>query len=66
MKMGIFQIKIFQKITLVQFMMYSFIELVSLPKSFHGPLDNEKTLQLALLPCYGSLFKQADNTVAVQ
>ena len=41
MKMNIFQIKIFNEITLLLFMIYSFIKfkvLVSLPKSFHGPL----------------------------
>ena len=41
MKMNIFQIKIFYEITLILFMFYSFIKfkvLVSLPKSFHGPL----------------------------
>ena len=41
MKMNIFQIKIFYEITLLLFMIYSFIKfkvLVSLPKSFHGPL----------------------------
>ena len=41
MKMNIFQIKIFNEITLLLFMIDSFIKfkvLVSLPKSFHGPL----------------------------
>ena len=41
MKMNIFQIKLFNEITLLLFMIYSFIKykvLVSLPKSFHGPL----------------------------
>ena len=41
MKMNYFQIKIFNEITLLLFMIYSFIKfkvLVSLPKSFHGPL----------------------------
>ena len=41
MKMNIFQIKIFNEITLLLFMIYSFIKfkvLVSLPNSFHGPL----------------------------
>ena len=40
MKINIFQIKIFNGITLLLFMIYSFIKfkvLVSLPKSFHGP-----------------------------
>ena len=41
MKMNIFQVKLFNEITLLLFMIYSFIKfkiLVSLPKSFHGPL----------------------------
>ena len=41
MKMNIFQIKIFDEITLLLFMIYSFIKfkvLVSLPKSFYGLL----------------------------
>ena len=41
MKMNIFHIKIFHEITLLLFMIYSFIKfqvLISLPKSFHGPL----------------------------
>ena len=41
MKMNIFQVKIFNEITLLLFMIYSFIKfkvLVSLPKSFHGSL----------------------------
>ena len=41
MKMNIFQIKIFNEITLLLFMIYSFNKfkvLVSLPKHFHGPL----------------------------
>ena len=41
MKINIFQIKIFNEITLLLFMIYSFIKfkvLVSLPKSSHGPL----------------------------
>ena len=41
MKMNIFQRKIFNEITLLLFMICSFIKfkvLVSLPKSFHGPL----------------------------
>ena len=39
--MNIFQIKIFNEIALLLFMIYSFIKfkvLVSLPKSIHGPL----------------------------
>ena len=47
MKMNIFQIKIFCEITLLLFIIiYSFIKfkvLVSLPKSFHGPLSYETT-----------------------
>ena len=41
MKMNIFQKKIFNEITLLVFIIYSFIKfkvLVSLPKSFHDPL----------------------------
>ena len=41
MKMNIFQRKIFNEITLLLFMFYSFMKfkvLVSFPKSFHGPL----------------------------
>ena len=51
---------------------YSFIKFevsVSLPKSFHGPLDYENVLQLANWPCYWSQFnwvKQNDNTASVQ
>ena len=48
--MNIFQIEIFEKITLFLFIIYSFTELkvlVSLPKSFHGPLANDNELQLA-------------------
>ena len=50
MKMNIFQIKIFNAITILLFIIYSFIKfkvLVSLPKSFHGPLGCENALQLA-------------------
>ena len=42
MKINIFQIKIFNEITLLLFMIYSFIKfkvLVSLPKTFYGPLS---------------------------
>ena len=49
-KMNIFPMKIFNVITLLLFIIYSFIKfkvLVSLPKSFHGPLDHENVLQLA-------------------
>ena len=41
----------------------------SLPKSFHGPHDNENALQSAHWPYYWSHFnsvKQADNVVGVQ
>ena len=41
MKMNIFHRKVFNEITPLLFMIYSFIKfkvLVSLPKSFHGPL----------------------------
>ena len=68
----IFQMKIFNEITLFLFKIYSFIKfkvLVSLPKSFHGPLGCENVLQLANWPCYWSQFnwvKQADNTASVQ
>ena len=50
MKINIFQMKIFNEITLLLFIIYSFIKfkvLVSLPKSFHGPLGYENVLQLA-------------------
>ena len=49
-KMNIFQMKIFNEITLLLFIFYSFIkfkELVSLPKSFYGPLGSDNALQLA-------------------
>ena len=49
-KMNIFQIKLLNEITLLLFLIYSFIKfevLVSLPKSFHGLLDYENVLQLA-------------------
>ena len=49
-KMNIFQMKIFNAITLLLFIIYSFIKfkvLISLPKSFHGPLVCDKALQLA-------------------
>ena len=48
-KMNIFQMKIFDKIILLLFIIYSFIKfkvLVSLPKSFHGPLGFKNVLQL--------------------
>ena len=48
--MNIFQMKIFQKIILYLFKIYSYIELnvlVTLPKNFHGQLNNDNTLQLA-------------------
>ena len=49
-KMTIFQMKIFNEITLLLFIINSFIKfkvLVSLPKNFHGPLGYENVLQLA-------------------
>ena len=48
-KMNIFQIKILNEITLLLFIIYSFIKfkvLVNLPKSFHGLLGWENALQL--------------------
>ena len=48
-KMNIFQMKIFDKIILLLFIIYSFIKfkvLVSFPKSFHGPLGYKNVLQL--------------------
>ena len=50
MKMNIFQMKIFNEITLFLFIIHSFIRfkvLVSFPKSFHGPLAHENALLLA-------------------
>ena len=49
-KRNIFQMKIFDKITLHPLTIYSFIKLkvlLSLPKSFHGPLGFVNALQLA-------------------
>ena len=49
-RINIFQIKIFNEITLFLFIIYSFIKfegLFSLPKSFHGPFGSENLLQLA-------------------
>ena len=49
-KMNIFQINIFNEITLLLFIIFSFIKfkvLVNLHKSFHGPLGCENALQLA-------------------
>ena len=49
-KMNIFQMKIYNKITLLLFIIYSFIKfkvLVSLPKSFNGPFVCDNVLQLA-------------------
>ena len=49
-KINIFQMKIFNEITLFLFIIYSFIKfkvLVCLPKSLHGPLGCENVLQLA-------------------
>ena len=71
-KMNIFQMKTFNDITLLLFIISSFITfkvLVSLPKSFHGPLSYENVLQLANWSCYWSQFnwvKQTDNTASVQ
>ena len=58
-KINIFQIKLLNEITLRLFIIYSFIKFevsVSLPKSFHDPLDYENVLQLADWPCYWSQF----------
>ena len=47
-KMNIFQMKIFNEITLLLLIMYSFIKfkvLVNLPKSFHGPFVCDNVLQ---------------------
>ena len=47
MKMNVFQMKTFNDITLLLFIISSFITfkvLVSLPKSFHGPLSYENVL----------------------
>ena len=49
-KINIFQIKIFNEITLLLFIICSFIKfkvLAGLLKSFHSPLDCENVLQLA-------------------
>ena len=49
-KINIFQMKIFYEITLLLFIIYSFVKfkvLVSLPKRFHGPLSCDNVLQLA-------------------
>ena len=49
-EMNIFEIQIFNEITLLLFRIYSFIKfkvLISLPKSFNGPLSCENVLQLA-------------------
>ena len=49
-KMNICQINIFNEITLLLFIIYSFIKfkvLVNLPEGFHGPLGCENVLQLA-------------------
>ena len=71
-KMNIFQIKIFNEITLLLFIIYSFVKfivLVSLPKSFNGPLGLDNVLHLANWPCNWSQFnwvKQTANTASVQ
>ena len=49
-KMNICQIKIFNEITLLLFLIYSFIKFkvfVNLPKGFYDPLGCENVLQLA-------------------
>ena len=49
-KRKFFQMKIFNEITLLLFIIYSFIKLkvlVGLPKSFHRPLCCDNALQLA-------------------
>ena len=49
-EINILQMKIFDKITLLLFIIDVFIKfkvLVSLPKSFHGPLGYQNVLQLA-------------------
>ena len=71
-KMNIFQVKIFNEITLLLFIIYSFIKFkvsVSLPKNFHGPLVCDNALQLANWPCYWSQLnwvKDTDNIASVQ
>ena len=71
-KINIFQMKIFNEITLLPLIINSFIKfkvLVSLPENFHGPLGYENTLQLANWPCYWSQFnwvKETDETASVQ
>ena len=53
-KMNVFQMKIFNEITLLLFIIYSFVKFkvsVSLPKSFNGPLGLDNVLQLANWPC---------------
>ena len=50
MKVNIFQVKLFNEITLLLFVIYSFIKfkvLVSLPESFYGPLT--ATLRVVML-----------------
>ena len=71
-KMNIFQMKIFNKITLLLYIIYSFVKfkvLGSLPKSFNDPLGFDNVLQLANWPCNSSQLnwvKQTDNTASVQ
>ena len=58
-KMNTFQMKKFNEITLLLFIIYSFIKfkvLVSLPKSLHDPLSCDNVLQLANWPCNWSQF----------
>ena len=49
-KMNIFQMKIFNEITLLLFIINSFVKfkvLASLPKGFYGPLGCDNALQLS-------------------
>ena len=70
--MSIFQIKIFKEITLLLFMICSYIKfkvLVSLPKTFHGPLGmrmhcNWPTDHVIDHSSIG--FKETNNTASVQ
>ena len=63
--MNIFQMKIFNEITLLLFIIYSFMKfkvLVSLPKNFHDPLVCDNALQLANWPYYWSQFNWVKET----
>ena len=71
-KINTFQMKMFNEIILLIFIINSFFFkfkiLVSLPKSFHDPLGYENVLQLANWPWNRSQFnlvKQTDNTASV-